>query len=95
LRKEHFVNNTGRTTLAFLAGLGIGAAIALLSAPRSGEETREWIADTAERKFKMLRRSGQRSVRQLQHTLAKGEKKLTDVLRDGKEAVALVATKLV
>jgi gas vesicle protein len=95
LRKEHFVNNTGRTTLAFLAGLGIGAAIALLSAPRSGEETREWIADTAERKFKMLRRSGQRSMRHLQHTLAKGEKKLTDVLRDGKEAVALVATKLV
>jgi gas vesicle protein len=89
------MNDAGRTTLFFLAGLGIGAAIALLAAPRSGEQTREWIADTAERKFKMLRRSGRRSMRHLKHTLAEGEKKLTDVLRDGKEAVALVATKLV
>jgi gas vesicle protein len=95
LRKQHFVNNTGRTTLAFLAGLGIGVAIALLSAPRSGEETREWIADTAERKFKMLRRSGRRSMRQLHNTVTKGEEKVTEILRDGKDALALVATKLV
>jgi gas vesicle protein len=46
------MNNTGRTTLVFLTGLGIGAGLAALFAPRSGEETREWIADTAERKFK-------------------------------------------
>jgi gas vesicle protein len=94
LRKEHFVNNIGRTTLAFLAGLGVGAAIALLSAPRSGEETREWIADKAERKFKMLRRSGRRSIRQLHNTVTKGEEKFTEILKDGKEALALVATKL-
>ena len=89
------MNNTGRTTLAFLAGLGIGAAIALLSAPRSGEETREWIADTAERKFKMLRRSGRRSMRQLQDTVTKGEEKVTEILRDGKDALASAAAKLV
>jgi len=43
----------------------------------------------------MLRRSGRRSLRQLQDTLAKGEEKFTDILRDGKQALALVATKLV
>jgi gas vesicle protein len=50
------MNNIGRTTLVFLTGLGIGAGIAALFAPRSGEETREWIADRAERKPKVLRR---------------------------------------
>ena len=89
------MKNTERTTLFFLAGLGIGVGAALLFAPQSGEETRAWIADTAEREFKMLRRSGRRSMRQLQNTLAKGEEKFTDLLRDGKEAVALMATKLV
>ena len=88
------MNNTERTTLAFLAGLGIGAAIALLSAPRSGEETREWIADTAERRFKMVRRSGRRSMRQLHNTVTKGEEKVTEILRDGKEALTSTAAKL-
>jgi len=31
----------------FLAGLGLGAVIALLFAPRSGEETREYLRDRA------------------------------------------------
>lgn len=88
------MNNAERTTLIFLAGLGIGAAAALLVAPQSGEETRAWIADTAERELKKLRRSGRRSVRHLRNTLAEGEEKISDLLKDGKEAVALMATKL-
>ena len=46
----------------FLAGLGIGAAIALLFAPRSGEETREYlreryddVRDTTKKKARELR----------------------------------------
>ncbi len=31
----------------FLAGLGIGAVVMLLFAPKSGEETRKYIADKA------------------------------------------------
>lgn len=88
------MNNTARTTLAFLAGFGIGAGLATLFAPQSGEETREWIADTAERKFKMLRRKGRRSIRQLQGAVAKGEETVTEVLRSGKEALESVTAKL-
>jgi gas vesicle protein len=88
------MNNSGRTTVTFLAGLGIGAALAVLFAPRSGEETREWIADTTEQKFKALRRMGRRSLRQLQDAVAEGEDKVTEVLRNGKKALGSVAAKL-
>lgn len=88
------MNNTGRTTLMFLTGLGIGAGLAVLFAPRSGEETREWIADTAERKFKVLRRKGRRSFRQLQDAVAEGEEKVTGILRNGRKALESVAAKL-
>ncbi len=88
------MNNTGSTTLAFLTGLAIGAGFAVLFAPRSGEETREWIADTAERKYKRLRRRGRRSFRQLQEAVAEGEEKVTEVLKNGKKALASVAAKL-
>ena len=37
----------GDKVLYFLAGAGIGAALAVLLAPRSGRETREWISSTA------------------------------------------------
>ena len=88
------MNNAGRTTLVFFTGLGIGAGLAVLFAPRSGEETREWIADTAERKFKMLRRVGRRSFRELQDAVAEGEEKVTEVFRNGKKALASVTAKL-
>jgi gas vesicle protein len=88
------MSNTGRTTVLFLTGLGIGAGLAVLFAPQSGEETREWIADTAERKFKVLRRVGRRSFRHLQDAVAEGEEKVTGVLRNGRKALESVAAKL-
>src|SRR5438046_9998750 len=40
-------NNSGDKFLYFLAGAGIGAALALLFAPKSGRETRDLIARSA------------------------------------------------
>ena len=40
-------NNSGDKILFLLAGASIGAALALLFAPKSGRETRELIARTA------------------------------------------------
>jgi gas vesicle protein len=88
------MNNTGRMTLVFLTGLGIGAGLAALFAPQSGEETREWIANTAEREFRVLRRIGRRSFRQLEDAVAEGEEKVTEVLRNGKKALESVAANL-
>ena len=41
-------DNDGSGILWFLAGLGIGAAVGILYAPRTGEETRQQIRDAAE-----------------------------------------------
>ena len=88
------MNDTERTTVFFLTGLGIGAGLAVLFAPRSGEATRELIADTAEQKFKGLRRAGRRSLRQLQDAVADGEERVTEVLRNGKKALESVAANM-
>jgi gas vesicle protein len=41
-------DNDGGGILWFLAGLGIGAALGILYAPKTGEETRQQILDAAE-----------------------------------------------
>jgi gas vesicle protein len=88
------MNNAGRTTLVFLTGLGIGAVVAALVTPRSGEEMREWITDMVEQNSRVLRRKGGRSIKQLQMALSKGEGRIAEVLRSGKDALESVAAKL-
>lgn len=41
-------DNTGSKISYFLVGLGIGAVVGILFAPRSGEETREYLNQRAE-----------------------------------------------
>ena len=41
-------DDNGGGILWFLAGLGIGAAVGILYAPRTGEETRQQLRDAAE-----------------------------------------------
>jgi gas vesicle protein len=86
--------NNGRGTITFLAGLSIGAGLALLFTPLSGEETREWLMDTAEEKLKHLRRRGRRWVYQVHNVLDKSEDRVTKVLRSGKDALDSVASRL-
>jgi len=88
------MNGMEGKSLAFFIGLGIGVGVALLYAPQSGEETREWISDNAEHGWRTLRRTGRRSIRQLQQTVEKGEEALTDLMRGGKEALENVTAKL-
>jgi gas vesicle protein len=41
-------NQTGSKVTFFLVGLGIGALVGILFAPKSGEETREYLLDKAD-----------------------------------------------
>jgi len=49
-------DNDGSGILWFLAGLGIGAAVGILYAPRTGEETRQQIRDAAEQGRDVVKR---------------------------------------
>ncbi len=51
-------NNRGDKILWLLAGLGIGAGVALLFAPKSGKETRKYLKDMAEDGYGRIRESG-------------------------------------
>ncbi len=88
------MNSFGRTAVAFLAGLGIGVSVALLLAPQSGAETREWLSETAEDELRRLKRKGRRSIENIQDAVDRGEKTVTKVLRSGKDVLESVASKL-
>lgn len=77
----------------FLAGLGIGAVVALLFAPQSGEETRQQIADKAQEskdfmtsKGREIRRQAGDLVDQGVDLVSKQKARLADVLESGKQA---------
>jgi len=51
--------NTGSKVSFFLVGLGIGAVVGILFAPKSGEETREFLAQKAEEGREYAQRKAQ------------------------------------
>jgi gas vesicle protein len=80
--------------MSFLIGLGIGVGIGLLFAPLSGEDTREWLSETAEDRIRRFRRQGRRWVYQVQDALEKSEDTVYKVLKNGKTALNSVASRL-
>ena len=84
----------GATNLGFfLAGLGMGAILALLFAPRSGKETREYIAGKAEEgrdyvkaKTEDLRRQAEGAVEKGKDLVTKQKELLSAALEAGKQA---------
>jgi len=85
--------NGGSKLVFFLAGLGLGAVVALLFAPKSGEETRRFIAQKADEgkdyvtaKGKELREQADDVVGKGKDLVAKGKERLADAVEAGKQA---------
>jgi gas vesicle protein len=85
--------NLGTKVGYFMAGVGIGAVIALLFAPQSGEETRKQIVDKASEgkdyvaaKTREVRRQAEDLVDQGKELVSKQKARLADVLESGKQA---------
>lgn len=78
-------NSSGSKVAIFFAGLGAGAAIALLFAPRSGEETRELLSKRAERGRNYLEARGREFQKQTRRVAEKAAK---DIIGVGKDLVA-------
>ena len=66
-------NNGGSTLGVFLAGLGIGAVVALLFAPRSGKETRDFIVQKTEEGKDFVITKGEEIRKQAEDAVEKGK----------------------
>jgi len=85
--------NGGAKVGFFLAGLGIGAVIALLFAPRSGKETRDMIVQKAEEGRDFVKTKGEEIRKQAEDAVEKGrdlvskqKELLSAALEAGKQA---------
>lgn len=81
------MNSTSKFAF-FLAGLGVGAIVALLYAPKSGKETRRLIAlkaeegkDHIETRGKELRRQAEEAVDRSKEFVAKQKDRLAEALK--------------
>lgn len=85
--------NGGSRFAFFLAGLGIGAILALLFAPKSGKETRKFIAEKAEEgrdyvksKSEAMQKKGEELLEKGKDLVNKQKDRLADALEAGKQA---------
>ena len=86
--------NNGASKLGFfLAGLGIGAILAMLFTPKSGKETRDYLAQRAEEgrdyvkaKTAELRKQAEETVEKGKDLVTKQKELLSAALEAGKEA---------
>ena len=86
--------NNGASKIAFLlAGMGIGAILALLFAPKSGKETRDYFTQKAEEgrdyvtaRGRELRKQAEETVEKAKDVVAKQKEQLSAALEAGKQA---------
>ncbi len=86
-------DNTGSKISYFLVGLGVGTLLGILFAPKSGEETREYLTDKAEegreyaqRKARELRERADELVEHSKETVARQKEQISSALDAGKKA---------
>jgi gas vesicle protein len=85
--------DTGSKISFFLVGLGIGALVGILFAPKSGEETREYLADKADegreyaqRKARELRERAEDLVERSKSVAAQKKESISAAIDAGREA---------
>jgi gas vesicle protein len=85
-------DNVGSKVSFFMVGLGIGALIGILFAPKSGEETREYLSSKAEegreyaqRKAQELRDRAEDLLERSKEVMARQKDALSSAVDVGKE----------
>jgi gas vesicle protein len=85
-------NSAGSKATVFLVGLGIGAVVGLLFAPKSGEETRDYLSDRADegreyaqRKARELRERAEDLIERSKEIMARQKDGLSAAVEAGKE----------
>ena len=85
-------NNAGSKVSFFIVGMGIGALLGLLFAPKSGEETREYLTgradegrEFAQRKAKELRERAEDLLERSKEIMARQKDAVNTAVEAGKE----------
>jgi gas vesicle protein len=71
----------------FLAGLGVGAAVGILYAPKSGRETREDIVTGAKQGTEFVKAKAQQAAEQASVLMDKGRDQVATIVDKSKEQV--------
>ena len=79
--------SNGQGVAWFLAGLGVGALIGILYAPKSGRETREDLAQGAREGTEYLRARGRQAAEQVGQIVDKGKEQVNQYVGRGREVV--------
>ena len=86
-------DNVGSKVSFFLVGLGIGALVGILFAPKSGEETREYLSqkadegrEYAQRKARELRERAEDIIERGKETAVRQKENLAAAVEAGREA---------
>jgi gas vesicle protein len=86
-------DNVGSKVSYFLVGLGIGAAIGILFAPSSGEETREFLSNKADegreyaqKKARELRERAEDLIERSKEIISRQSDAVSSAVDAGKEA---------
>ncbi len=83
-------NRVARSVLGFCVGVGVGAVLGMLFAPKSGEEMREDISDTAQRGMDAAAQKGRKWARRAKSAAGDMADQVTDQVSDavdsGREA---------
>ena len=85
--------NVGSKISYFIVGLGVGALLGILFAPKSGEETREYLKDKAEegkeyaqRKARELRERAEDLLERSKGVAARQKDSISAAVEAGREA---------
>jgi gas vesicle protein len=86
-------DNVGSKVSFFMVGLGIGALLGILFAPKSGEETREYLSskadegrEYAQRKARELRDRAEDLIERSKEIMAKSKDTVASAIDAGKES---------
>ena len=93
-------NGAGSKVSFFLVGLGIGALVGILFAPKSGEETREFLSDKADegreyaqRKARELRERAEDLIERSKEIMSRQKDSIATAVDVGKETYKREASK--
>ncbi len=85
-------DSVGSKVSYFLVGLGIGSLLGILFAPKSGEETREYLSskadegrDYAQRKARELRERAEDLIERSKEIMARQKDAISNAVDAGKE----------